>query len=83
MNIKIIILSFILIFVNIACARITYKDDKLSYWRLGSQKIDNLELEKAVDGSLKVSFDRQEGKAGDLATALKNMTEIMVKMPIP
>ncbi len=74
------ILVFICTFGASACARIIYKEGEFSYWRLGSQKIDNLELVKSVDGSLAVKFDKQEGKSGDLSTALKNMTEIMVKM---
>jgi len=76
------ILTIGLIIFLTSCARIAYvgEDGKISYWRLGNQKIENLVLEKTNEGVLKVSFDNQEGSAGDLSEAVKNLSEVAKKV---
>ncbi len=60
------------------CSSATWTDGtrKLTYKRLGTQKLSGLEIDMKT-GSVKLGAS--EGKAGNLATALKNMTEIMLK----
>lgn len=71
-----------LIMLSVSCARITYKDGEMSYWRLGDQKIENLAIEKDAKGKVKVSFDHQTGTSGDLSKALLNITEVVGKMAL-
>lgn len=57
-----------------SCAKITYRDGEVSYWRLGNQTINDLEFTKAIDGTFTVTFDKQEGSSGDLAEAILNLS---------
>lgn len=70
------VLSVLVIILSLTggCARITFKDDELSYSRFGSQKLEGLDFKKKVDGSISVKLGKQEGSAGDLAEAILNLT---------
>lgn len=83
MIIRILMIGLIVFLTS--CARIIYvgEDGKISYWRLGNQKIENLVLGKTSNGELNVSFDNQEGSAGDLSEAIKNLSEVAKKIAIP
>ena len=46
------------------CANVYYKSktgEELSYSRLGFQSLTDLEMEKKMDGSLSMKFNKQEG----------------------
>ena len=46
------------------CANVYYKSpngEELSYSRLGTQSLTDLEMEKKADGSLSMKFNKQEG----------------------
>jgi len=67
------------LFLFSGCARITYKNDELSYTRLGKQKIEGFTMKKDSQGNIQVKFSKQEGSTGDLSKAILNATEIMKK----
>lgn len=82
---KIIILILIGVLIlplSLSCARITYKDGELSYFRLGKQEIKGFAMEKRKDGTLEVQFNEQKGDAGQLAEALLNVTELINRMAL-
>lgn len=77
MKTRIIIL--LVMVLSMGCARISFKKDELTYSRFGSQKLEGLEFKKKADGSISVKLGKQEGSAGDMASALNNLTEIAKK----
>ncbi len=72
-----LLLLLFLVWLTLGCARVSYQTDKgekFTYTRFGNQKLHGVEV-KAGDKSLKLKSS--EGAAGDLATALKNMSELI------
>ncbi len=70
--IKYILILLVLLLAS--CAKITFKEDELSYWRLGKQKLEGVTFTKERNGDIYLSFDKQEGTAGDLSKALLNLS---------
>ncbi len=79
MIIRIFILLFIVASVSMGCAKITYKDGEISYFRLGPQKIDGFKMEKTGTDTLMVNFSRQEG-GESIAEIVKTLAD---KIPVP
>ena len=75
---KTIFLIITVLFVIGGCARISFKENELSYWRLGTQKMEGLEFDKLDDGSVSVKLNKQSG-GSDIATTAKNLSEFMLK----
>lgn len=61
------------------CSTITYESkdgEKFQYTRLGTQNLSGLKVAKDSQGRMSVSLDKSDGSAGDMAEALKNMSEV-------
>lgn len=72
----------VVLFALTGCARITYKDPQggeISYSRFWNQELVDVKFKKTKDG-LDVQVGGQKGGAGDLAEALKNMSEVTKKI---
>lgn len=70
-----LLLLLFLVWLNISCARVAYVNntgEKFTYTRLGTQKLSGFEADV---GDKKIKLGSSEGSAGDLATALKNLSE--------
>ncbi len=73
---KLVAISILLVVVGcMGCARISFKNDELTYSRFGSQKLEGLDFKKKADGSISVKLGKQEGSAGDLAEAILNLSK--------
>jgi len=75
----------ILCFVGscVGCVSVTYTSltgEQLTYSRLGTQKISGLKMTKDKDGTIKFSFDSQEGSEGQAIASLAKTIESLVKV---
>lgn len=77
-----LVLLFFVVGAITGCSTITYEtpDGKFQYTRIGTQNLSGLKVSKDNLGNLNVALDKGEGSAGDMAEALKNMSEVAKTM---
>ncbi len=60
------------------CARVTFKDDEISYSRFGRQTLEGVTFTK-TGNNIALSFDKQDGDSGKLGEALN---EAIKRIPV-
>ena len=76
------IFCFVVLVALCGCASITYDTPdggKITYKRLGGQKLDGLEVSKTKAGIVKLNLNKSQGDMGQMADVMVRLADMAAK----